>query len=98
MGVSSLARLNGIKTTSTLRVGQRLRIHGSSGGASVASGTITVSSDGQQVTYVVQRGDTLSTIARTLKVSVSSLQSWNKLTGSMIKPGQRLVAFVSQGS
>jgi LysM repeat protein len=59
---------------------------------------VTVSDDGAQMTYVVQRGDTLSAIARVLKVSVSSLQSWNNLTGSAIKPGQRLVAYKAQGS
>ncbi|HUG72916.1 MAG TPA: LysM peptidoglycan-binding domain-containing protein, partial [Steroidobacteraceae bacterium] len=97
VGVSTLARINNIRTTSLLRIGQRIRITAeasSSGGG----GTVIVSADGQQVTYVVQRGDTLSDIARTLKVSVTSLRSWNNLPGTVIRPGQRLVAFPSQGS
>jgi len=100
VGVSTLARLNGIRTTSILRVGQRLKLHSEgAGGSSMAGGGLVITSDdGAQMTYVVQRGDTLSAIARVLKVSVSSLQSWNNLTGSTIKPGQRLVAYRAQGS
>jgi membrane-bound lytic murein transglycosylase D len=100
VGVSSLARLNGIKTTSILRVGQRLKLHsdGASGGGSSGGGQVILSDDGQQMTYVVKRGDTLSGIARALKVSVSSLRAWNNLSGSTIKPGQRLVAYRARGS
>lgn len=97
VSVSSLARNNNISTTSILRIGQRLRL--SANAASVAAtGTVTVSADGQQLTYVVQSGDTLSSIARTLNVPLASLRSWNNIAGSMIRPGQRLVAFRSQGS
>jgi membrane-bound lytic murein transglycosylase D len=99
VSVNSLARLNNIKTTSILRVGQRLNLHdGAATGGGGGTGEIILSDDGQKMTYVVKQGDTLSAIARTLKVSVSSLQSWNNLTGSMIKPGQRLVAYKAQGS
>jgi membrane-bound lytic murein transglycosylase D len=98
VGVSTLARLNGIKSTSILRVGQRIKLHSDSSGLTSGGGALVVSADGQQLTYVVKRGDTLSGIARTLKVSVTSLRSWNNLTGSTIKPGQRLVAYRGQGS
>jgi membrane-bound lytic murein transglycosylase D len=97
VSVSSLARLNDIRTTSILRIGQRIKLH-SDGSGGAGGGTVIVSADGQQVTYVVQRGDTLSGIARTLKVSVTSLRAWNNISGSMIKPGQRLVAYRGQGS
>lgn len=100
VSVNTLARLNDIRTTSILRIGQRLKVSEESSSASSAggSGAVTVSADGKQVTYVVARGDTLSAIARTLRVSVNSLQSWNNLNGTTIRPGQRLVAFPSQGS
>jgi membrane-bound lytic murein transglycosylase D len=99
VSVNSLARMNNIRTTSILRIGQRIRLHseGTPSGAG-GGGTVILSEDGQQVTYVVQRGDTLSGIARTLKVPVSSLRTWNNIDGSMIKPGQRLVAYRGQGS
>ncbi len=97
VSVSSLARLNGIGTGSVLRIGQRLRLH-ADGVAAGGGGSVITSADGQQVTYVVQRGDTLSAIARTLKVPVTSLRSWNNLSSSTIRPGQRLVAYPSRGS
>jgi membrane-bound lytic murein transglycosylase D len=43
------------------------------------------------VKYVVQRGDSLWSIARKYKVRVSDLKSWNGLnSGSMIRPGQSI--------
>src|SRR5690606_7476608 len=96
VSINSLARLNSISTRSILRIGQRLRIHAD--GGSVAGGAVVVSADGQQVTYTVRSGDTLSSIARTLKVPLTSLRSWNNISGTMIRPGQRLVAYPSQGS
>ncbi len=56
------------------------------------------SGDGRKVTYVVRSGDTLTSIAQTLNVSVASLRDWNKLSGSSIRTGQRLIAYVRRGS
>jgi LysM repeat protein len=51
------------------------------------------------VTYTVRRGDTLSSIAKVLQVSLDSLRSWNSLPSSaVLKPGQKLVAFVAPRS
>ena len=102
MGLSSLARMNGLKDTATLRVGQRLRLSAAaSSGNSTASGGVVggqASGSDRKVTYVVRRGDTLSSIADSLKVTVASLREWNKINGSGIQAGQRLVAYVSRGS
>jgi membrane-bound lytic murein transglycosylase D len=90
MSVATLARLNGINPNGTLRTGQKLKLH-----ADNQAGTqITTSADGKRVTYVVRRGDTLSTIARTLRVTVSNLREWNNIAGSSIRAGQKLIAFV----
>jgi membrane-bound lytic murein transglycosylase D len=63
------------------------------------SNAAPIPADGRQITYVVRRGDTLSSIARVLQVSVASLLSWNDLTArATIRPGQKLVAFVRQRS
>jgi membrane-bound lytic murein transglycosylase D len=45
----------------------------------------------REVTYVVRRGDSLSSIARRFKVSVAQLVEWNKGAGDRyLQPGQRL--------
>ncbi len=47
----------------------------------------------EQITYRVQRGDTLGSIARKLGVSLDHLRQVNHLKrSSLIRPGQRLVA------
>jgi membrane-bound lytic murein transglycosylase D len=88
--IAALTRLNGIKANGTLRIGQRLKLHADN----QAGGQVTASADGKSVTYVVRRGDTLSGIAKTLRVTVNSLREWNKLSGSDIRAGQKLIAFV----
>jgi len=105
MGASNLARINGISTSSTLRIGQRLKLNAV---AMPVSNTSPVriptvmssdaSGDGHKVTYVVRRGDTLSGIARTLQVSVTALREWNNISGSSIRAGQKLVAYVRRGT
>ncbi len=53
------------------------------------------SSVSRSTTYVVRRGDSLSTIATKFRVRLSDLLGWNNLTKrSVIKPGQRLVMYV----
>jgi len=94
MDVVTLASLNRIDPTDTLRAGQRLVLHPEDAGGSPAA----ESSQGRRVTYVVRRGDTLFQIARTLKVSVASLREWNSLNGNAIRTGQKLVAFVRRRS
>ncbi len=89
MMVDQLAKANNLKTASVLKPGQRLsvRASGSSGtrvaSAPTGSGTRTIS-------YKVQSGDTLSSIARRFSVSVKQLMAWNGLTSSHIKRGQSL--------
>ncbi|MFF2754953.1 3D domain-containing protein [Psychrobacillus sp. NPDC058041] len=42
-------------------------------------------------TYTVQKGDTLYKIAKSQKVSIADLKSWNKLKSDNIQPKQKLV-------
>jgi membrane-bound lytic murein transglycosylase D len=45
----------------------------------------------REITYVVRRGDSLSSIARRFKVTVGKLVEWNKGAGDKyLQPGQRL--------
>ncbi len=67
--------------------------------ASRGSSSSASTSAGRQVTYTVRPGDTLYGIARLLQVTLHDLLGWNDMTaGSAIRPGQKLVAFVSSHS
>ena len=49
----------------------------------------------RQVTYVVRAGDSLYSISRRFRVSVTDLREWNGVAAEkVIKPGQRLKMFV----
>ena len=96
MDVSALAKLNRIDPKGTLRSGQKLKLHGTVQTSSKS--TAASSGDGRRVTYVVRSGDTLSSIARSLRVSVNNLREWNNIAGSAIRAGQKLVAFVPSRS
>ncbi|WP_423201220.1 LysM peptidoglycan-binding domain-containing protein [Fluviicoccus keumensis] len=50
----------------------------------------------KQVRYEVRRGDTLYSISKRYKVSVSQIQTWNKGSRN-IKPGQDLVLYLAKG-
>jgi membrane-bound lytic murein transglycosylase D len=91
MDVATLARMNGMGMSDTLRAGQKLVLNprGSSGSKSVASGS------SRQVSYKVRRGDTLSRIAQVFGVTVSELVSWNGISKqSTLRPGQKLTVNV----
>ena len=45
---------------------------------------------GQHMTYTVRKGDVLSIIAEQHGVTVAQIQAWNQLSGSLLKPGQKL--------
>jgi membrane-bound lytic murein transglycosylase D len=99
MDVKTLARLNDIEPGAKIRAGQRLRLAASNGSTAKDSGRSAASGNGRQVTYTVRRGDTLYSISKVLQVSMDSLRSWNSLSNSSIlKPGQKLVAFVAPRS
>ncbi len=85
---SSLAAINGLSNANLIYVGQRLRISGSaasSGGGSAPAAPAT------GAVHVVQRGETLASIARRYGTSVSALVAANGLrNANLIYVGQRL--------
>lgn len=103
MGVTELARMNGLKTNAPIKAGNKLVVNGSAGGSG-AKPVKTANQSGSQskgsgnearrVQYVVRRGDTLHQISRKFDVTVAQLREWNRLPGSAIKPGQKIVVFV----
>ena len=96
--VHTLARLNNMDVTDPLRAGQRLVVSDRALTTPSASrgSTAGAPASGRQVTYTVRPGDTLYGIARMLQVTLHDLLGWNDMpAGSAIRPGQKLVAFVS---
>lgn len=84
VSVSALRSANGNVNPRRVRAGQTLRVPGgAAASASAASGTA--------VRYhSVNRGENLTVIARRYGVSIAQLRSWNGISGSRIRPGQRL--------
>ena len=77
VSMADIRRWNNLKS-STIRVGQRLTIHGGE-------------TESSTITYKVRRGDSLSSIAKRHGVTVSDLKRWNSLKSSRITPGQKLM-------
>jgi membrane-bound lytic murein transglycosylase D len=93
---NTLASLNGMAVGDTLKAGQRLIVSERARASRTASIAPAADGSGRRVTYTVRDGDTLYSIARVLQVTVADLMGWNGLSKrSIIKPGQRLVAFVA---
>jgi membrane-bound lytic murein transglycosylase D len=85
-----LADANGLRRNGTLTVGQVLSVPGTTRLAS------TEGSGSRSMTYVVRTGDTLGRIATRFRVRLADLLGWNDLTKrSVIRPGQRLVMYVT---
>jgi membrane-bound lytic murein transglycosylase D len=99
MDVRTLASLNGLPPGAKLRAGQKLRL-AAAGPAKTGAGTsAAANANGRRVTYTVRRGDTLYSIAKVLQVSIDALRGWNSLgTTPILRPGQKLVAFVAPRS
>lgn len=50
----------------------------------------------RELTYVVRRGDSLSSIARRFRVTVGNIEEWNKgVASKYLQPGQKLTLFVN---
>ncbi|MBN2431670.1 MAG: LysM peptidoglycan-binding domain-containing protein [Acidobacteria bacterium] len=78
--LDQLLASNGLSRQSRIYAGQRLTVPG---GMTTAAAAPRV--------HVVRRGDTLYGIARRYNTDISSLKSANRLTGSTLHPGERLI-------
>lgn len=83
----AIARLNGIKDPSKLRIGQKLKLPGSPAGNTATAAAPAPTNHGD--TYVVRDGDTFYSIARKHKVSAESLIAANPdIKPSAMRAGQ----------
>ncbi len=92
ISLNDLLAANGLTKSSTIYVGQSLLVPSQSAPEDTASAELEHS--GREV--VVERGDTLSSIASRAGTSVNALKSLNGLTSDRIYVGQRLA--VPEGS
>ena len=53
----------------------------------------SINSNRVKVLYLVQEGDTLSSIAKIFRTTVASLKSWNRIPGNRISTGDRLTIY-----
>jgi membrane-bound lytic murein transglycosylase D len=82
VSVKDLQRWNNIADPRTLRAGKTITVFHSPTQPAASGGTVQ---------YVVQRGDSLWTIARKHKVKVNDIKSWNSLgNNTVIQPGQSI--------
>ncbi|MEG7335295.1 C40 family peptidase [Bacillus sp. 0102A] len=86
MTVSELKKMNGLKSD-LLRIGQVLKLKGSTSSSSFSSSKVSTSSTS---TYKVKRGDSLSKIAKQYGTTVSKLKSLNGLKSDVIYVNQVL--------
>ncbi|MGI9554152.1 MAG: LysM peptidoglycan-binding domain-containing protein [Thermodesulfobacteriota bacterium] len=93
VSINSIKRTNKLRSN-TLRPGQRLRIKKSGSSRRAYSAKNSTSSKSKYSkasgTYVVKSGDTIGGIAQKFGVKSSSLRSYNGLSSSKIKAGQKL--------
>jgi len=91
-----LASINGLSSSDTLSVGQKLIVAQSSKASTKLPSGKPTESSAKQITYKVRKGDSLYVISRRFNVSVNDLKQWNKLEQKKyIKPGQRIQVYVS---
>jgi membrane-bound lytic murein transglycosylase D len=99
VATDELQRANGLSRNASLRAGQTLNVPGSATQQDASSARKALADSvarpfsvpvGER-RYTVKRGDTLTEIARTHKVSVEDLRRWNELPrDAPIQPGQML--------
>jgi LysM repeat protein len=88
VSLESLFDTNQLTANSILRIGQEIIVPNSNSSTQVIQNRQIKSS---QVHYTVQKGDTLSTIARRYGTTVLSIKILNSLKSSLIRVGQTLI-------
>lgn len=90
---SSIMEMNNIRNARRLQIGQRLVIPVGEPGRYYTGQPLSGYDQGEQITYRVQRGDTLVQIARLHRTTIANLMRWNSLSSDLIYPGDRLVVY-----
>jgi membrane-bound lytic murein transglycosylase D len=89
--VEQLREANSLSTRARLRPGDELMVPSQTAGGGAVSDIVHVSAVSTEPEFHrVRSGDTLYSIARQYEVKVDELKSWNRLSSSRLKPGQKL--------
>jgi len=51
---------------------------------------------GEKIVHRVRRGETLQSISARYRTTIPNLKRWNRMNGTLIRPGQRLVAYYGE--
>ena len=98
--LNDLLAANNLRKNAVLRVGQELTIPAPTGTSSAApkAETTVEAATGAMMTYMVERGDTLSGIAAKTGTPVSQIKQANNLRSDVIYVGQKLKVSGSSGA
>ncbi|MBU2557072.1 MAG: LysM peptidoglycan-binding domain-containing protein [Bacteroidetes bacterium] len=88
VSVNQLKSWNNLRGT-MIRPGQKLVVY-SSGAPMAQAGKSPVMRSTTSATHTVKSGENLGLIAKKYRCSVTDLREWNSISGSVIKPGQKL--------
>ncbi|HEU0005041.1 MAG TPA: LysM peptidoglycan-binding domain-containing protein, partial [Terriglobia bacterium] len=84
---SAIAQVNSLSEDARLQFGDKLIIPVTPG----QGGRGPAAASGSRIRYIVQRGDSLASIARDFDVTVAQVRKWNRLTSrTKLRPGRTL--------
>jgi membrane-bound lytic murein transglycosylase D len=88
--VRAIARLTGLRSINMIKPGQRLKIP-VSGSSRQYSSPPPLIKEGEELIYVVRRGDSLYKIANAFNTTIQKIREENSLTSNNLEIGQKLV-------
>ena len=92
--VADLERLNGLRRTSPLHLGQRITLGEGAQPARAVALVHALTATKNLVRYRVRNGDSWWTISRQFKVTVPQLLTWNRRGSSpALQPGQQILVY-----
>lgn len=89
--VSAIARLNGISRVHLIKPGQRLKVPAYGGASSASPPPLELTKDGENLIYIVKKGDSLYHIARAFGATPEKIKQDNNLQSNILQEGQKLV-------
>lgn len=92
---SNIKKWNGLKSD-RINAGQKLKIYSNISSSDIKNNVTNKTKETKKTVtksneYVVKRGDSLDSISKRFKISVDKLKSLNRLSGTRIDAGQKLV-------